>query len=68
LDGVNVASAGLMAGVMLLLARTAYVDIPTILIGVVAALLLLRFKVNATWLIAASAAIGLVLSQLPFRL
>jgi chromate transporter len=68
LDGVNVASAGLMAGVMLLLARTAYVDIPTILIGVVAALLLLRFKVNATWLIAGGAAIGLVLSQLPFRL
>jgi hypothetical protein len=34
------------------------VDAPTLLIGLVAALLLLRFKLNATWLIAAGAAAG----------
>jgi chromate transporter len=60
LDGVNVASAGLMAGVTVELARSSILDVPTILIAVVAAVLLFRFKVNPTWLILGGAVIGLV--------
>jgi chromate transporter len=60
LDGVNVASAGLMAGVMLQLARAAWIDVPTVLIALVAAVLLFRFKVNSTWLVVGGAVVGLV--------
>ena len=59
LDGVNVASLGLMAGVTLQLAQTALVDPFTIAIALVSALLLIRFRVNSTWLIAGGAVAGL---------
>jgi len=62
LDGVNVASASLMAGVTLQLGRAALVDVPTILVALAAAVLLFRFKVNATWLIVGGAVVGLILS------
>lgn len=58
LDGVNVASLALMVVVTVQLGRTALIDAPTLMIGLVSALLLLRFKLNATWLIAAGAAAG----------
>ena len=60
LDGVNVASLGLMLGVTLQLASTAVIDPITILIALVSLLLLLRFKINSTWLIAGGALIGLI--------
>ena len=59
LDGVNVASLGLMAGVTWQLGRASLVDPLTILIALVSLGLLLRFKVNATWLILGGAGIGL---------
>ena len=59
LDGVNVASLALMAVVTVQLGRAALVDLPTVLLSVASAALLLRFKLNSTWLIAAGAAIGL---------
>ena len=59
LDGVNVASLGLMAGVLWELGRAAIVDIPTALLATVAAVLLFRFKVNTTYLIAGGAVVGL---------
>lgn len=59
LDGVNVASIGLMAGVLWELGRAAIVDVPTIVIAVVAGALLIRYKVNATYLIVGGAVIGL---------
>ncbi len=62
LDGVNVASASLMAGVTLQLGRAALVDVPTVLVALAAAVLLFRFKVNATWLIVGGAVVGLILS------
>lgn len=67
LDGVNVASLGLMAGVTLLIGRAAVVDIPTIIIAVAAAVLLFRFKVSTIWLVLGAAVIGVILSlwQLP---
>jgi chromate transporter len=60
LDGVNVASLSLMAVVTVQLARAALVDAPTILIAVVGALLLIRWKVNSTWLVTGAALIGAV--------
>jgi chromate transporter len=60
LDGVNVASLGLMAGVLWELTRAAVVDIPTALVAIVSAVLLIRYKINTTWLIAGGALVGLV--------
>ena len=60
LDGVNVASLGLMAGVTGQLAFTALIDPITIGIGVITVLLLFRFKINSTWLILAGALIGIL--------
>ncbi|MDR3574925.1 MAG: chromate efflux transporter [Anaerolineaceae bacterium] len=58
LDGVNVASLGLMAGVTGQLTITSLIDPITIVIGVIAVFLLFRYKVNSTWLILAGALIG----------
>jgi chromate transporter len=60
LDGVNVASLGLMLGVTVQLAATALVDPLTIAIALVSLGLLFRFRTNTTWLIAGSALLGLV--------
>jgi chromate transporter len=60
LDGVNVASLGLMAAVTIQLGQAAFVDPLTIGLGVLAAVLLFRFKVNSTWLVLGGAAIGLL--------
>jgi chromate transporter len=51
LDGVNVTALGLMAAVTWELARAAVVDGLTAALALVAAGLLLRFKVNSTWLV-----------------
>ena len=51
LNGVNVASLALMAVVTLQLGRAALLDIPTLLFAAVSAALLLRFKLNASWLV-----------------
>jgi chromate transporter len=49
-----------MAVVTVQLGRAALVDAFTVALGVVSAALLLRFRLNATWLILGGAAIGLV--------
>lgn len=61
LDGVNAASLALMAVVTLVISRSAFVDAPTIGIGVVGAVLLLRYKWNSARLILAGAAVGLLI-------
>jgi chromate transporter len=58
LDGVNVASLSLMAFVTWQLGRAALVDVPTVALAVVSAVVLLRFKVSSLWLILAGAAVG----------
>jgi len=58
LDGVNVASLGLMAAVTWYLARAALVDPVTIGIGVLAAGVLFRWRVNSAWLVLGGAGIG----------
>jgi chromate transporter len=60
LDGVIVASLGLMAGVTGQLGLAALVDLFTIALAIVAAVILFRFKINPTWLIMAGALAGVV--------
>jgi chromate transporter len=60
LDGVNVASLGLMAAVSWQLGRASLVDPLSALIALVALGLLVRFRVNTTWLIAGGGIIGLL--------
>ncbi|MCJ7707734.1 MAG: chromate efflux transporter, partial [Anaerolineales bacterium] len=66
LDGVNVASLGLMAAVTLQVGRASLVDWPTILLALVATLVLLRYKVNSTWLVLAGGIAGIVIQALHF--
>jgi chromate transporter len=61
LDGVNAAAVALMASVALSLGRATILDGWTLAMGVVSAALLVRFRVNATWLILGGAAIGILL-------
>jgi chromate transporter len=63
LDGVNVAALALMAVVTARLARAALVDAVTIGIALTSAWLLVRNKVNSTWLIIAGALVGLVIKS-----
>jgi chromate transporter len=58
LDGANAASVGLMAVVTWQLGRAAVVDWLTAALAVLAALLLLRFRVNAVWLVLGGAVTG----------
>jgi chromate transporter len=58
LDGANAASVGLMAVVTWQLGRAAVVDWLTAALAVLAALLLLRFRVNAVWLVLGGAVAG----------
>lgn len=59
LDGVNAGAIGLMAGVTWQLGRDAIVDVPTALLTIAAAAVLIRWKLNSGWLILAGAALGL---------
>lgn len=62
LDGVNITSLALMLMVTYELSKTAIVDIPTIGLAVVSAVLLFRWKVNSAWLIIGGALVGFVIS------
>ena len=64
LDGVNVASLALMGVVTVQLARTAIVDLPTLLIALVGTALLIRWKVSSTWLVAGAALAGMARAAL----
>ena len=59
LDGLNVTSLALMAGVTWQLGRNAIVDPFSALLSVAALFLLLRFKVNAAWLVIGGGSLGL---------
>jgi chromate transporter len=60
LDGVNIASLGLMAAVTYQLGQASLIDLTTLLITLVSLALLIRFRINSTWLILGGALIGLV--------
>ncbi len=60
LDGVNVAALGLMAAVTVVLTRDAVVDVVSGALAVVAAVALVRFRVNSVWLVLAGGMIGIL--------
>jgi chromate transporter len=64
LDGVIIASLGLMAAVTFQLGQASLIDLPTIIIFGLSTILLLRYKVNTTWLIIGGALIGFITSFL----
>jgi chromate transporter len=53
-----------MAGVTYTLARDAIVDVLTALLTLVAAVALIRFRVNSAWLVLAGAIVGLAYNNL----
>jgi chromate transporter len=58
LDGVNVISLALVVGVAFGLARVSLIDPLTMALAVLCLVVLLRFKINATWLVLGGALIG----------
>jgi chromate transporter len=64
LDGVNVASLALMAGVTWQLGRATIVDPFAVAIAVVALVLLIRFNVNTVWLVVGGGAVGFAVRAL----
>ena len=64
LDGVNAAAVALMAYVGLQFGRAALINIPAVLLAVLSAVLVFRYKINSTWLVLGGAAAGIMLSLL----
>ncbi len=62
LDGVIVASLGLMIVVTYELGRAAIVDLPTIAMVLVSAGLLFRWRINSAWLVLGGALVGFVIA------
>jgi chromate transporter len=60
LDGVNVASLGLMAAVTWQLGRAAVIDWFTAVLALIAAVLVFRLKINSAWLVLGGGIIGLL--------
>jgi chromate transporter len=58
LDGVIIASLALMASVTYSLGRDAVIDLPTALLALGSAVLLVRFRLNSLWLVLGGAFIG----------
>jgi len=61
LDGVVVASLALMAVVTWRLGRDAVIDLPTALLAIASAFLLIRFRLNSLWLVLGGALIGFLI-------
>lgn len=61
LDGVNVSALGLMAAVTWQLGAASFVDASTVVIGLIAAVLLFRFRLNSFWLVLGGGLAGLLL-------
>jgi chromate transporter len=62
LDGANAAAVGLMAAVAWQLRTSSIVDVLTAALAVIAAVLLIRFKVNSAWLVLGGGVAGLLKS------
>ena len=59
IDGVTAAAVGAIAGAVMVLAKRQFIDLPSVLIGVTAAYILLKFKqVQEPFIILASAFLG----------
>jgi chromate transporter len=64
LDGVNVASLGLMAAVTWQLGRAALVDWVTVGLALAATVLVFRLRINSAWLVLGGGVIGLAVHLL----
>lgn len=64
LDAVNVASVGLMTAVLLLLARDTLVDWQSVVILLVTAVAVFRFKLSSVWVVLLGAFLGFTLQWL----
>jgi chromate transporter len=62
LDGVNASSLGLMAAVTFQLGASSLIDIYTVMVAIISLFLLLRYRINSTWLIAGGAIAGFISS------
>jgi chromate transporter len=60
LDGVIVASLALMAVVTWHLGRDAIIDLPTVILAIISAVMLIRFRLNSLWLVLGGAVIGIL--------
>jgi chromate transporter len=58
LDGVNVGALALMVVVTWSLGKAALVDVTTVVLAVLSAIAIIRFKINSTWLILAGGLVG----------
>src|SRR5262249_25871366 len=59
--GVTAAATGAIAGAVIVLARRSIYDLPTVTIGILALVVLMRWKVPEPVIITAAAAVGLAL-------
>jgi chromate transporter len=64
LDGVNAAALSLMLVVTYQLGRSAVIDLPTLLLALMSAVLLFRFRLNSVWLVLGAGIAGLLLHTL----
>jgi chromate transporter len=64
LDGVNIGSLGLMAGVAWQLGKATLIDPFTVILSVTSLALLIRFRINSAWLIGGGALLGWIWSML----
>jgi chromate transporter len=60
LDGANAVAVGLMAAVVWQLGTSSIVDVLTLALLVIAAVLLIRFRLNSVWLVLGGGAVGLL--------
>lgn len=61
LDGVNIASLALMAVVTWQLTASALLDVPTVILALASAALLIRYRINSAWLVLGGGILGLLL-------
>ncbi len=61
IKGVNAAVVGLIGATLISLGRSAMIDPITIIVCLAAFIILIRFKIDSTWLIAAGGTLGLLL-------
>jgi chromate transporter len=61
LDGLQPAVVGLLAATVLRLGREAVTSVPELVLGVIAFVILVRWRVNSVWLLAGGAVAGVLL-------
>ncbi|HKM83857.1 MAG TPA: chromate efflux transporter [Candidatus Acidoferrum sp.] len=66
LDGVNAAAVALMAFVGWQFARASLVNVPAVILAIVSAVLVFRYKINSAWLVLGGAIAGILLHVLRF--